>query len=317
MEYILYAKVGNGGQTIYQVEIDFGDFKPRSIDTDTFTIKASGSSKAFQKDESIISYNDYKDIERTIIETKIEGHKVILTLKENEVGSFTFAYLSLARNVPIDIEYHVIQNKDIQGEDGRILPVNTQYYWKEAKDHKNGRIMDDETRKFISIKKEITYQFYELENQPKQKSLIVWFHGNAESDCLFSKNNVTQMIANRGTVAWATKEAQEAFDGAYVMAFQAPETWYYAQSKGYLKTAYDEIMEVVKKYDIDKDRLFIAGCSAGGYMTTRMILAYPTLFQAAAIVCPALDVATKRGGQTLTDEELNTLKHDMLKQRFG
>ena len=169
--------------------------------------------------------------------------------------------------------------------------------------------MDDETRKFISIKKEITYQFYELENQPKQKSLIVWFHGNAESDCLFSKNNVTQMIANRGTVAWATKEAQEAFDGAYVMAFQAPETWYYAQSKGYLKTAYDEIMEVVKKYDIAKDRLFIAGCSAGGYMTTRMILAYPTLFQAAAIVCPALDVATKRGGQTPTDEELNTLKH--------
>ena len=32
------------------------------------------------------------------------------------------------------------------------------------------------------------------------------------------------MLANRGTVAWATDEAQKIFGKAHVMAFQAPNT---------------------------------------------------------------------------------------------
>ena len=44
-------------------------------------------------------------------------------------------------------------------------------------------------------------------------------------------------------------------------------------------------------------------------MTTRMLIKYPNLFKAAMINCPALDVATKRGGETPTDEELASLKN--------
>lgn len=36
-------------------------------------------------------------------------------------------------------------------------------------------------------------------------SLIVWFHGNGEGDYNGSQNNVAQLLANRGTVAWATR----------------------------------------------------------------------------------------------------------------
>ena len=75
------------------------------------------------------------------------------------------------------------------------------------------------------------------------------------------------------------------------MSFQAPDTWYYAQKDGLLEKAY------------------VSGCSAGGYMTTRMLIKYPNLFKAAMINCPALDVATKRGGETPTDEELASLKN--------
>ena len=137
---------------------------------------------------------------------------------------------------------------------------------------------------------------------------MVWFHGNGEGDLLHSGNNVAQMLANRGTVAWASDEFQEILGGAYVMAFQAPDTWYYAQKDGLLDQAAEEILDVVEEYNIDPDKILVSGCSAGGYMTTRMIIAHPDLFAAAMINCPAYDVASDRGGETPTDEELEAVK---------
>ena len=150
------------------------------------------------------------------------------------------------------------------------------------------------------------YQYYDAGSAD---SLIVWFHGNGEGDYLSSGNNVAQMLANRGTVAWATDETQNIFGGAHVMAFQAPDTWYYAQNDGLLEKAYNEINEVIKAKNIDPDKVFVSGCSAGGYMTTRMLIAYPDLFAAAMINCPALDVADARGGETPTDAELASIKN--------
>ena len=92
------------------------------------------------------------------------------------------------------------------------------------------------------------------------------------------------------------------------MSFQAPDTWYYAQKDGLLAKAYEEIMAVVKETGIDSENILVSGCSAGGYMTTRMIIAYPELFAAAMINCPALDVADARGGETPTDEELKKIR---------
>ena len=112
------------------------------------------------------------------------------------------------------------------------------------------------------------------------------------------------MLGNRGTVAWVSEEAKNAFGDMSVMAFQAPDTWYLAQKDGLLEAAYDEIQAVIKQTKADKNRIYVAGCSAGGYMTSRMIMAYPALFAAANINCPAYDVATERGGETPTDEEL-------------
>lgn len=309
-KFDLNAEVTNSGQNIYQVVIDYKTFTPEAIDNSTFTVIASGSSENIN--DGAMSYGDFKDVERTIVNTKIDGTKVILTLKENETGSSTLAYLDKGRNVPLDLTYQVKQNKAIQGTslDGREMEVskNSIYVWNGSTNNVNGVIHDTEVDKFISIKDKINYQFYKPSNQPENRPLIVWFHGNGEGDYNHSQNNVAQMLANRGTVAWATDQAQQTFDNAYVMAFQSPDTWYYAQAENYLETTYQEIQKVIKQYHIDTNRVYVAGCSAGGYMTTRMIIEYPDLFAAANIICPALDVATERGGQTPTDEELMTLK---------
>ncbi len=128
-------------------------------------------------------------------------------------------------------------------------------------------VVDEEAVKFTSVKVEngINYQYYDAGNAD---SLIVWFHGNGEGDYNGSQNNVAQLLANRGTVAWATDEAQDIFGNAHVMAFQAPDTWYYAQKDGLLEKAYNEIQEFSKAKGINPKKVYVSGCSAGGYMTT-------------------------------------------------
>lgn len=308
--FTLNSEVTDAGEYIYQVVIEYENFKPTpaEVDASTYKVVASGSSSKFVSNPAEESYGDYKDITRTVVSTKVEGSKVILTLLEAENGSSTLAYLKAGRNVPLDLTYTVVQEKDINGTttDGRSMALSkdTVYTWDKV-------VHNTETAKFISVSDEINYQLYIPEGDDQnsgERPLIVWFHGNGEGDYNYSGNNVAQMLANRGTVAWATDEAQNAFGGAYVMAFQAPDTWYYAQRDNLLEKAYNEIQNVIATYNLDSSRVYAAGCSAGGYMTTRMIIAYPDLFAAANIICPALDVATDRGGQTPIDEELLTLK---------
>lgn len=304
--FTLNAEVTNGGQKIYQVVIDYANIKPddKSIGTDSYEVVASGSSLAY-RDASVASYGDFENQPRTITKVEVNGTKVTITMSEADSSAGTLAYLSTARNVPLDLTYEVRQTKDIPATamDGtpQTILATTTYAWDNV-------VNDVETEKFVSVNDTINYQFYEPTGNRTNDSLVIWFHGNGEGDYENSQNNVAQMLANRGTVAWATDEAQKTFDGAYVMAFQSPDTWYNAQTKNYLETCYEEIQDVVSKYGINPSKIYVAGCSAGGYMTTRMIIKYPNLFAAANIICPALDVATSRGGETPTDEELMVLK---------
>ena len=105
-------------------------------------------------------------------------------------------------------------------------------------------------------------------------------------------------------------EAQEVFGDASVMAFQAPNMWYFAVNQNLLEPCYNEIQKVIEDNGINPDEVYVSGASAGGFMCTRMIIAYPDLFKAAMINCPALDAANARSGSDdaiPTDEELAQL----------
>ena len=115
-------------------------------------------------------------------------------------------YLTGARNIPSDINYTVTQNTPVKvsAMDGTDLGEDTFVY------SCTNTVVDEEAVKFTSVKVEngINYQYYDAGNAD---SLIVWFHGNGEGDYNGSQNNVAQLLANRGTVAWATDEAQDIF----------------------------------------------------------------------------------------------------------
>ena len=299
----LVAEVTDAGERVVDVVIDFGEAKKvTGVELDTFTVHANANIDAFVEGTDIQSYGDY-DLDRTITGVVTDGQKVIIQMDKNEGA--TLAYTSGSRNYPATLTYTITQNKPVTltAADGTVL--NDAYMAEYTCDN---TVIDDETAGFESVIVEdgINYQFYDAGEGAD--TLVVWFHGNGEGDLLGSQNNVAQMLANRGTVAWATDEFQEILGGAYVMSFQAPDTWYYAQKDGLLAIAESEIQEVVEKYGIDPGKILVSGCSAGGYMTTRMIIAYPELFAAAMINCPAYDVADARGGETPTDEELAAVK---------
>ena len=293
----LYGRIEDNGQAIYKMVLDYGNVKVSGVDKDTYTVHAKTSTEG-KRPADETAYGD-KDQDRTIVRVEEKGTKVEIYFDENDGAAGTLSYLATgARNIPVDIEYTVTQNTPVKvsAMDGTDLGEDTFVY------SCTNTVEDEETAKFTSVKVDngINYQYYDAGDAD---SLIVWFHGNGEGDYKGSQNNVAQLLANRGTVAWATDEAQEIFGKAHVMSFQAPDTWYYAQKDGLLEKAYNEIQDVISKKGINPKKVYVSGCSAGGYMTTRMLIKYPNLFKAAMINCPALDVATKRGGETPTDEE--------------
>ena len=296
----LYGKITDAGQVVNKVVIDYGDdVKVSGADKDTYTVHATNYVQI-----GVDKGKAYSDADRTIEKVEVAGGKVTLYMNESEGATLT--WLSEGRNYLGKLDYTITQNKALKAAavDGKELDDIT------GEITCDNTVIDEETAKFTSVKgsQGINYQFHEAKGADK---LVVWFHGNGEGDleAYNTQNNVAQMLANRGTVAWATDEAQNIFGGAHVVSFQVPTTWFYAQNLNYLEKVKTELEEVIKKYNINPNKVAVSGCSAGGYMTTRMLIAYPDLFSAAMINCPALDTAAIRGGETPTDEELASLKN--------
>ncbi len=297
----LMGTVTDAGQVVSCIRIDFGkDFRVEGITADTFTVHAKASNPDYIPADQM-SFG-IGEADRAVVKVETRDQAVYLWLDQSTGATLSYLYPA-ARNIPVVLDYTVTQNTPVTLTDKKGNVLDAAYVSEVAVS--SAIVEDSETVHFESVtgSEGINYQFCDA---GKADTLIVWFHGNGEGDFASSGNNVAQMLANRGTVAWATEEAQEIFGGAHVMAFQAPDTWYYAQKDGLLDAAYAEIQAVAQSKGVKK--IYVSGCSAGGYMTTRMIIKYPDLFDAAMINCPALDVADGRGGETPTDDELETIR---------
>ena len=74
--------------------------------------------------------------------------------------------------------------------------------------HIQGKIVDEEADKFVAAKSKsgVNYQYFKPVNKDdgKKHPLIIWFHGNGEGGYKDYRNNVSQKLANRGAVAFAS-----------------------------------------------------------------------------------------------------------------
>ncbi|WP_128835326.1 prolyl oligopeptidase family serine peptidase, partial [Streptococcus sp. DD11] len=141
----------------------------------------------------------------------------------------------------------------------------------------------------------LNYAAYEPKQLKKgaKNPLLIWLHGQGEggtdTDITLLGNEVTALVRDdiqqHFTAADDRKES-----GAYVLAVQTPTYWMDegdgTNGAGAGVSRYTEIlMDTIKAYvqsnpDIDSSRIYLAGCSNGGYMTLNLALHYPDYFAA-------------------------------------
>ena len=312
-QYSLNAKIFDYGQNIVSIEINTKgkgkNIQNKQIAKDTFKVFAKGT---LPKDTGIVLDEKTKSLGTFEVKREIENifvndkGNIVINLKygKNVAGANTLSYVTgdVSRNILMNLEYRVEQKKEIKGY--------------KAGFYRQGKIVDEEADKFVAAKSKsgVNYQYFKPVNKDdgKKHPLIIWFHGNGEGGYKDYRNNVSQKLANRGAVAFVEDKTQKIFDGAYVIAPQADDTWYNNYSKGYIKSVKAMIDEFASENNVDKNRIYVFGASAGGYMSFRMMIEYPNYFAAFSTSAAAVDKAATSGGVATTTQDLMKIRNKPL-----
>lgn len=152
----------------------------------------------------------------------------------------------------------------------------------------------------------LSYASYAPSVDSAKNPLIIWLHGAGEG----GSDPDIDLLGNRVT-GLIDSNVQALFNGAYVLTPQSPTMWMDSGSGQYTSDGTSKyttaLMELINNYvtsnpDIDTDRIYIGGCSNGGFMTMKMILTYPQYFAAAFPICEAYS------DSWITDDMLNGIK---------
>lgn len=140
----------------------------------------------------------------------------------------------------------------------------------------------------------LKYRFYDPSSSGSKKKypLVVHFHGAGSR----GDNNTSQLYLARKITSKQNIEKHPCF----VFAPQCPaeEKWvntdwtkqsHQMSIKPNAQMAIDTINEIVKKYPIDRKRIYVCGQSMGGFATWEIICRYPDMFAAAVPVCGGAD----------------------------
>jgi predicted peptidase len=153
----------------------------------------------------------------------------------------------------------------------------------------------------------MSYASFTPKTSNTKSPLIIWLHGGGEGGTDPTIPLLGNLAAN-----YASPEIQSVFDGAYVLVPQCPGAWMHnsqgVMSGGKENDIYNEgLMALIRDYvkanpGIDVNRIYVGGCSNGGYMALKLILLYPDYFAAAYISALAYK------SEYLTDQELAKIR---------
>ncbi len=153
----------------------------------------------------------------------------------------------------------------------------------------------------------LTYASYVPEVGLEGAPLIIWLHGGGEG----GTDPSIVLMANRAA-NYASDEIQTIFQGAYVLVPQTSTRWMHGVSGGLTQGQEDDIYHkaliglfdqfIEKHPNIDPDRIYVGGCSNGGYMSLKLLIENPDTFAAAFISALAYQ------SRYLTDTQLEKLK---------
>lgn len=160
----------------------------------------------------------------------------------------------------------------------------------------------------------LTYASYEpwsLRGDGKSNPLIIWLHGGGEGGL-----DVSITLLGNEVVSLIRPEIQSHFTteggagGAYVLSIQCPTMWMntaHGFGHGEFPSLYSDVLKaciddyVLQHPDVDRNRIYVGGCSNGGYMTMNMLIRHPKYFAAAYPTCEAY------ADENISDNEIKVL----------
>jgi len=149
--------------------------------------------------------------------------------------------------------------------------------------------------------------FAPVTKRPKSP-LLIWLHGGGEGGA----DPSVALLANRAT-NYASDDIQAIFGGAHVLVPQCPGAWMH-NAKGQMTHGREDdvynvaLMALVRDYvrthaSVDTGRIYVGGCSNGGYMALKLMLLHPDYFAAGFISSLAYQ------SQYLSDAQIKSIAH--------
>lgn len=206
-------------------------------------------------------------------------------------------------NIFLDVHYTVTQTAPIETAGGTVTGL--------VFDVDGGnRILyceDLQTGAFKHPDSDLLYACYEPAHKAEEKlPLIIWLHGAGEGGHAPLIAVVANKVANL-----LSPELQAYFGGrAALLVPQAPTMWmddgsgeYTQDGRSKYVDALDALIDayMASRPWIDRSRVYIGGCSNGGFMTMKMLIHTPDRYAAAFPICEALR------DDWITDEQIATI----------
>jgi predicted esterase len=279
--FVLDAVTLDGGEQVTSVTLGtsrLGPVDPASLTTGTFSVHATATSPIATGGQAV-GY----DLDRPVTAARLDHRgNIVLSLRygEGQTGGGTLGYIgSKGRNVQLDLVYTITQNAPLRLRHGR--PVTIARFVQ-------GRLANPEVDAFSYhvSGSGMKYRLYSPAHRHGRRPLVVWLHGGGEGASLPDDyyDNETTLRANRGALGFATREAQQIFGGAYVLAPQSTSAWM-LDGPAFAPLIHEIIRDVVRSRNVDPGRIYVAGCSNGGYMSLKMTTVYPAVFAASVPIC--------------------------------
>ena len=296
VSFTLDAVTLDGGEQITSLTIGtsrLGPVDPASLSTGTFGVHVTATNPV----TGAVAY----DLDRTVTGARLDRRgDIVLALQhgEGQTGGGTLGYVgSKGRNFRLDLAYTITQHAPIHV---RHRPVTITRFTQ-------GRLANPEVDAFTYhvSGSGMKYRLYSPGHRHGRRPLIVWLHGGGEGASLPDGyyDNETTLRANRGALGFATRAAQRIFGGAHVVVPQSTSAWM-QDGPRFAPLIHEIIREVVRARHVDTDRVYVAGCSNGGYMSLKMTTVYPGLFAASVPVCGVVAPRQAGEGPLVPDAEL-------------
>ena len=253
------------GWRVVAVAIEYRDtinVGAADIPVSAFTVAATVNNATANRTVTDVYTSDVPELDRRG-PRGTPGRYLIIELSPDDPNAGALVY-AMGRNEPVPLvgAYAVRQTANVVDDRGRVLLRASPFTIT------NQGVINPIVDDFVSLSYSdsagtpLKFRLFQPQARPDRRRdgfpLVVFLHGGGERGA----NNISQITANQGAVAFAKPERQ-ASDPSYVLAAQVPvgSSW----TTPAVQAALIELIDtLVATLPIDEDRLYLTGLSLGG-----------------------------------------------------